>query len=514
MDEIFKLIDINKKKGQRSIQLINQNFRKKEVSKDNVLYDSIIGGKYKSDEEAAMDMFGADPGNRNYRNTKGKLKQKLLNHLYFLDYEKNGYTNYDKVEYETYHVLHQCHILFKENAPEIAMRRLPLVVKVALEYEFIDMAITALEMMRSQYAQEGKTTPFAEANDDLKKLRKFSTAIQESEEKFEEALVYINKSTSSQNKAIEDIPQNVKDIESNARSFKSNRLYILAKKLQIIYNTILYRFEENIALSNELEKKFLHKPLNKIAVDLDKHYLAFIKLYSLFQQKKYGEGITYSEKTIKIFRQGSDYWFKFMEYYFFTCMHAKKFQKAAALFRLVRTNKSFYQLPQDVTDRWQIYRPYLIFFYETKLLKWGFDLEEFLKQEPDYPKEQQGYSITVLVAQFMYLLRDGRVADVKEKVEALEKFSSVHLDKRHNYRNSIFIRMLSIIVDKEFNYELIAEKGETYLKKLHRFNIPFDLQNEIEVLPFEAIWDYALNILKTNKYYIHYRFYSPAEPQQ
>jgi hypothetical protein len=71
--------------------------------------------------------------------------------------------------------------------------------------------------------------------------------------------------------------------------------------------------------------------------------------------------------------------------------------------------------------------------------------------------------------------------------------------------------MLSIIIDKEFNYELIAEKGDTYLKKLLRFSIPFDLQNEIEVLPFEELWHYALDILKTNKYYIHYRFYSPAE---
>ncbi len=514
MDEIFKLIDINKKKGQRSIQLINQNFRKKEASKDNILYDAIIGGKYKSDEEAAKDMFGADPGNRNYRNTKGKLKQRLLNHLYFLDYEKNGYTNYDKVEYETFHTLHQCHILFKENAPDIAMRRLPLVIKVALEYEFIDMAIGALEMMRSQYAQEGKTTLFAEANDELKKLRKFSAAIQDSEEKFEEALVYINKSTSSQNKAINDIPSNIKAIENNGHSYKSDRLYILAKKLQIIYNTILYRFEENIALSDELEKKFLHKPINKISVDLDKHYLAFIKLYSLFQQRKYDEGIAYSEKTIKIFKPGADYWFKFMEYYFFTCMHAKKFQKAASLFRLVRTNKSFNQLPKDISDRWLIYRPYLIFFYETKLLKWGFDLEEFLKLDPEYPKEQQGYIITILIAQFMYLLRDGRVVEVKETIEALEKYSSVHLDKRHNYRNSIFIRMLSIVKDKEFNYELIAEKGETYKKKLHRFKIPFDLQNEIEVLPFETIWHYTLDILKSNKYYIHYRFYSPAETQQ
>ncbi|MFW5700072.1 MAG: hypothetical protein ACOCWM_00145, partial [Cyclobacteriaceae bacterium] len=258
-------------------------------------------------------------------------------------------------------------------------------------------------------------------------------------------------------------------------------------------------------------KKYLQKSLSKISVDLNKHELAFTKLYSIFQQKQFDKGIAYSEKSLKMFKSGSSEWFKFIEYFFLTCMHAKKFQKAASLFRLIRTNKNFNQLTDEISDRWQIYRAFLIFFYETKLLKWGFDLEEFLQIDPEYPKELQGYSISILIAQFMYLLRDGRVNEVKQKIDALEKYSSVHLDKRHNYRNSIFIRMLSIIVDKEFNYELIAEKGDTYLKKLLRFNIPFDLKNEIEVLPFEDIWQYALDVLKTNKYYIHYRFYSPAE---
>ena len=60
-------------------------------SKDNLLYEGIISGEFDSDEVASKKMFEADPGNRNYRNAKGKLKQKLLNHLYFLDYEKEIY---------------------------------------------------------------------------------------------------------------------------------------------------------------------------------------------------------------------------------------------------------------------------------------------------------------------------------------------------------------------------------------------------------------------------------------
>ena len=80
MEDIKTLVEICRKKGQRSIQLVNQNFRKKEVSKDNQLYQGIVEGRFTSDRIAASTIFKADPNSRNYRNAKGKLKQKLLNH--------------------------------------------------------------------------------------------------------------------------------------------------------------------------------------------------------------------------------------------------------------------------------------------------------------------------------------------------------------------------------------------------------------------------------------------------
>ena len=89
MEELMQLIGIVKHKGQRSLQLVNQNFRKKEKSKDNILYNGLINKEYINEQEAAKKLFKTDPGNRNFRNTKAKLKQKLLNNLFFMDYQKS-----------------------------------------------------------------------------------------------------------------------------------------------------------------------------------------------------------------------------------------------------------------------------------------------------------------------------------------------------------------------------------------------------------------------------------------
>ncbi|MGK7393055.1 MAG: hypothetical protein ACNS62_00735 [Candidatus Cyclobacteriaceae bacterium M3_2C_046] len=511
MEDIIKLIEITKKKGQRSIQLVNQNFRKKEVSKDNILFESILSGKYLTDEDAAKGMFKTDPGNRNYRNTKGKLKQKLLNHLYFLDYEKDIYSAYQKNEYECWHALHQCRILIEEGANDIALKKLPQLIKTAKDFEFVNISLEALILLRNEYAKLGKSTPFHETNKELKHVKLFKEAILECEELYYQTLVYINKSVSSQNKVLNKIPQVITKIEKRGKEFSSNYLEVLAKKLQLTFNNITLRFRENIALCDQLEKKYLNKDNSEILVDLDKLNLGFNKLLAYFNLKDIENGSRYAEKNLKIIKNGSDEWFEFIEYYFLLMMNGEKFEKAEEIFRMVRTNKNFNQLPDEIAQRWHIYRAYLIFVNDSKLLKWGFDIDEFIENLPDYPKNLQGYSIATLIIQYLNLLREGRVNDVRDRVEELQQYSSIHLDKRHNYRNSIFIRMLGIVTEKEFNYELIEEKGTTYLKKLLKFNIPFDLKNEIEIIPYEKLWSYILNILKTNKLYIHYRFYNPVE---
>jgi hypothetical protein len=162
-------------------------------------------------------------------------------------------------------------------------------------------------------------------------------------------------------------------------------------------------------------------------------------------------------------------------------------------------------------ERWQIFRVYLLFVNDSKLIKWGFDIDKFKEQTPDFPKDYQGYNIATLIIQFLLYFRETDIKTLKIKLDQLSQLSSIHLDKRHNYRNSIFIRMLEIIKEKDYDYKLISEKGTTYLKKLINTQIPPDWSLELEVIPYEKLWEYVLNILKTNKYYLHFRFYNLHE---
>jgi hypothetical protein len=508
MEDLLKLIEITKKRGQRSIQLVNLNFRKSEVSKDNQLFDGIVNGLYQNDEEAARVMFRSHPGNRNYRNAKAKLKLKLLNHLYFLDYDKSNYTLYNKCEYECRHMLHQCKILINEGAHDIAAQLLPQLIKSAKQLECLDVLTDALVMQRNEYARQGKVTPYEEACEELAHYQAFRRSIEEAESAYQSILVFVNKSVSAQNRVMNQIPETVAHLQQEAIKYGSRQIDRYVFQLQTLYNELSWNFKDNIKLCDTIEEKYLKKDNSLIEIDLNKNDVVLTKLKAYYCLRDAEGGGAYAQKTNKLFKVGTAQWFRFMELYFLLMMKGQQYKKAGELYRKVRTNKNYSLMADADKMRWKIYRAFLVFVNDSKLLRWGFNLEKFVDTMPDYPKELSSYNIARLIIQYMYLLREGRIEEVRKRMEALQQYNSTHLDKRHNYRNSIFIRLLSIVVEKEFNYEQIEEKGRTYFNKLRKINIPSDPGVDVEVISYDVLYSFILDYLKTNKLYVHYRFYN------
>ncbi len=511
MEELHKLISIVKQKSQRSIQLVNQNFRKKQKSKDNLLYEGIVNELFPNEKIAAKHLFHTDPGNRNYRNTKAKLKQKLFNHLYFLDYNKTGYTAYMKAKYECLHLLHQMKILIMEDAGCIAIKKLPQLINTSKEFELIELALEGLLLLRREFSLQGKCSSLNISEKEINNIKPLHKAILKAEDIYFDTMVLIKKSFSSGKKVLYQIPSEIEEVEQMASHFNSARLTILSKYLRITYHEMLDEFDEVLKVCNELETKYIPSDISMIKVDIDYSRITFLKIFSLSALNKTEEGIEYINQKVKLFKDGTDNWFKIKENQFLLLMKGEKIHQATKVFRSIRINKNYNLLDKRIKNRWTIYRAYILFINDTKLIKWGFDIDHFKETMPRYTKKLMGYQIATLIIQYMFYLREGNVPKVREKLNALIPLSSLHLDKRHNYRSSVFIRMLEIVDEKEFDVNLIREKCKNYLLKLTKTQIPPDHQQEMEIIPLEILWEYVLNILKTNKYYVHYRFYNLSE---
>lgn len=510
MEDILKLIEIKRQRGHRSIQLLNQNFRKNEISKDNLLYESIIENVLKTDEEAAQTVFNADLNSRNYRNAKSKLRNKLFNHLYFLDYDKKEYTHYKKYEYESYHELHQARILMIEGAIDLATKKLLYVLKLAKICEVIDIVCQALVWLKEIYAMQGKLSLYKEVELASGYYLKFQEAIRESEEFYFSELVLINKSFSAQIRALNQIPSSIEQIRKKSAEFNSTRIEILALKLELLYNKINNNFSRLDELCHQIEDWYFHRKDGEIRVDLDRNKIFLTRLEAYYNLKEYGKGLEFAEQKEKTFILGTDMWYDFYELRFIIAMHDGQFKLAAKYLRSTKTDKRFNSLHQIDRERWKIYRGYLIYFNDEKLVRWGFNFNLFLNSKLNYSREFAGYSIAVLAIRFLYFLRDNDLRSLDLTLNEIDLYNSSHLDKRSNYRNSVFIRLLNLVLENDFNYECILEKSEIYLKKLQNTPIPQDKYAELEVYPFDLLWNEVLQILKTDKHYIHYKFYHLA----
>jgi hypothetical protein len=113
-----------------------------------------------------------------------------------------------------------------------------------------------------------------------------------------------------------------------------------------------------------------------------------------------------------------------------------------------------------------------------------------------------------MIAQLLFIMRSGDVEKTAEKIYDLVPYSSEVLDKKENYRNSVFIRMLELIPENEFSYYDVLTKSGNYLKKLENVRTRDDIYNYPEVYPLQTVWSEILTILKSEKQYVHYRFYN------
>ena len=82
MDALNELIKLVTKKRVKKVELFDENSRNKS-SNYFKLFDGIHTRRYQSDTDAAQDIYQCDPSEKKYLILKTRLKQKLLNTLFF-----------------------------------------------------------------------------------------------------------------------------------------------------------------------------------------------------------------------------------------------------------------------------------------------------------------------------------------------------------------------------------------------------------------------------------------------
>lgn len=129
--------------------------------------------------------------------------------------------------------------------------------------------------------------------------------------------------------------------------------------------------------------------------------------------------------------------------------------------------------------------------------KYQFKLAKFINETTIFSKDKSGMNIAIIVIKLLILLQERKFSRLLDEVEATEQYCYRHLRGENTKRSYYFIKMLLQIPLGQFDPEVIESKVSRFNEKLTA--IPLQVANqttEIEVIPYEDLWDFAMQSLR------------------
>ncbi len=505
MNSMKNLIEISRiitKKKVRKIEIFDSSTLENKSSKFSDFYEALSAGRFKNDRDAATLLYGCSPTDDKYRQLKSRFRKRLLNTLFFIDINDPGTAGYDKAYFTCNKDWALVRILISNDAHSSAEDLAKQILTIALRFRFSDVIVNCCRILRRYAAEEGREKNFEEYDHLIGEYSKILEAEMRSEELFQRILIKYLSSGTDKAELMEQI-----------RSF-CDMLVELSETHHspvVIYNMYLvwvYRYEMMRDFDAVLEvcskaERYIEE--NPDYLQEEKVIAFHLKKMSAYLHKQdFKNGRVSAEKSLQIFSEGRETWFKFMEYYLLLAFHTGNYINALAIFNQANSNSKIKKLDSETRERWKIYEVYLNYFIEseggeTPALnlqdRKGFRLKRFLSDNISYPREQRIFEVHLLIAQVLFLMEAKNFHEAAERIGHLRNYATKQLDKQEHFRAIQFIRLLQQLAKVDFKILELSNTDKYYDNLVGQAFFFRGHINELEIIPYEKLWNYLLSHL-------------------
>ena len=263
----------------------------------------------------------------------------------------------------------------------------------------------------------------------------------------------------------------------------------------------LKHLKERIALCEQTLQKLDQKPYY-----VHRGRLTFLLnlILGYIQNGNFKKAKAYLNEALEIKSNPDFNWLKIMELYNLLYLRSAQYDKALEVIQEVYAEEETLKKQKAHTrEIWYINRAFVEFLLRAGLIKDngrprpGFRLSTFMNDVPHFSKDKQGLNLNILILQFLHQLIDDRKHDrLIGKTESLRQYAYQYLDELP--RPQAFIKMLCIIPEANFDPQLIQKRAQKWLDELRQHPLELaDQPFEIELIPFETLWEIVLDILRT-----------------
>lgn len=472
--------------GQKNIPLLDLKERKIKHNKEYLLLNNAVAGKYSSDLDAICDLYEDKGQAYAYRMLKSRLKQKLYNHIYFINTESLKLKTAAREETECLDLIFKAYKLALAGDRTISIKLLKKALSITEKFEFTDLTIQCLIKLRLIYSDLNKKKEFHKIQGKLSHYNLLKIWENESSDLFFNIKVELKKSVRSRKKLVEKLKSEIPKLKSLWEKTSSFNIFENYYRLNVWYLELLGYYDEILAVTHETEEQLNKGVINKLRFDdrLNKYMIIYAYLYV----RDFDNGLYYAAKYLDSFSPSSINWFSFMGHYFLLAMHAENYVLATDLINKVESNPDINKVPGKAVEEWHLYKAYLYFIRpEAKLLK-EFNYQNFITSVPEYSKDKLGYNVAILILQFLHFLKENDYDALYYRMEALRKYSSHYFSDNANERSRYLFKLFMVLFKSDFDTEVARKKGQYYYKKLKNTPPPTSAYSEIEIIPYERLW--------------------------
>jgi tetratricopeptide (TPR) repeat protein len=237
-----------------------------------------------------------------------------------------------------------------------------------------------------------------------------------------------------------------------------------------------------------------------------KLYFLFQHITSSLQLRRYEDANSRIKECLESVDRKSPVWIRVQELNLLKSFHTGEYQEGFTVLYRTYSHPQFNFVAGNVRERWLLYQAYLHYLLESGRIKdtrghrekrkSHFRVNRFLNEVPLFSKDKRGMNIPILIIQTLFLIHRKKYDKAILRIEALEKYATRHLRKNDTFRSNCFIKMMLVAPKQGFHRKAVVRHAAKFIEKLREAPLEKARQpNEIEIIPYENLWEIFLEQL-------------------
>ncbi len=495
MENLKELVQIINKRKLSQIEVFDKSLISRKDTLFARFYNGIASGAINTDEEALEYLYQSSNEAATYRKLKSRFKTRLLNTLYFIDI--NNATESDsskKAYFDCVNRLYLSNILLRYAENRNASIQLIIeAYSTAKKNNFFDMLKEYSYKLLVHY---GMTREEKKYKEEYAAYQLYSTEY-ELEQKaqiiYTGVVLAAHYIKMNQKEKEERINEHIEEIRELVKASKSLVVYFIYIRTQLFYFEIL----GDNAKMNDICDEFLANYRQYYSSILAENYLNTVYIYklkSLFDLRKDEQALSLIY-TLLPAAKGVSY-LAVKEFEVKILLNQKLTEQSKDIIHQIHSTAQYKNANAVLKERWVIYNAYAEFLeHYIKKGNFKFSLSKFSNEIPNATHDKSGFNLAARIVSILFYIGRNDLDNAMQQIETLRVYQTRYLKEDTGSRSNLFIKLLSIMEKKSFNYKELNKQKEYILLKE---NYSHQIMHESEIVFYDILWEILLDILKTN----------------